>query len=214
MKFQYLLVPLLLLILFSVIIPGKYQESDANMILTSLVLISSIYTIHGKGKRIWWSVIFFGLTIVLNILSFLILDKTLLVASLVTKVLFFAWEVFGIWQAISNKKFSLEQRILGSICIYLLIGLVWARMYAVIEIISPQSFITNLGTPVLSVDNLVYYSYVTLTTLGYGDILPVTPTARIFSALEAVFGVLYLSIWMALLVSIYSSKRSWFAHED
>lgn len=214
MKFQYLLIPLVLLIFLSVAIPGKYQGSDVNMILTSLVLISSMYTIHGTGKKLWWTLSFFTATIILNVLSFYVDNQVLLVTSLVSKVVFFAWEVFGIWAAISQKKFSLEQRIMGSVCIYLLIGLVWARLYAIIEILQPASFLTYQGDTVASLDSFVYFSYVTITTLGYGDILPVLPLAKITAALEAVFGVLYLSVWMALLVSIYSSKNSWFSHDD
>ena len=214
MKFQYLLIPLLLLIFLSVAIPGKYQESDLNMLLTSFVLISAMYTIHGRGSKMWWTVGIFSVTIILNILSFFIINPILLVTSLLSKVVFFGWEVLGIWHAISKKKFSLEQRILGSVCIYLLIGLVWARLYGVVEILRPESFLTLQGNTVASLDSFIYYSYVTLTTLGYGDILPITPIAKMLAAMEAVFGVLYLSIWMALLVSIYSAKSSWFSHDD
>ncbi len=214
MKFQYLLISLVLLIFLSVAIPGKYVESDMNMVLTSLVLISAVFTIHGKGKRFWWTIGIFSVTMILNFMSFFIENQTLLVTSLISKIIFFMWEVLAIWHSISRKNFSLEQRILGSICIYLLIGLVWARLYALVEIFQSPAFQNFQGNPVSSLDNLIYYSYATLTTLGYGDIIPISPIAKILSALESVVGMLYLSIWMALLVSIYSSKQNLFSNDD
>lgn len=93
--------------------------------------------------------------------------------------------------------------ICGAIAVYLLTGVVWAVCYGVIEALAPGSFrLADEGAGMVW-NQLLYYSLVTLTTLGYGDITPLTAAARIWSALEAVTGTLYLAILIARLVSLY-----------
>ena len=94
----------------------------------------------------------------------------------------------------------------------MLVGLAWAFLFSLLEVLQPGSF--NL--PELSAEPLdlaamevrrlsvfMYYSLVTLTTLGYGDITPVTPLARNLAAFEAVIGQLYIAILVARLVGLH-----------
>ena len=96
----------------------------------------------------------------------------------------------------------------GAMCVYLLIGLIWAIVYGLIFRFWPGSFngIENLDGTV-TFDNLLYFSFVTLVGLGYGDITPVTPLARTGAYLEVVAGHMYMTIMMAGLVSNYISMR-------
>jgi voltage-gated potassium channel Kch len=90
---------------------------------------------------------------------------------------------------------------------YLLIGLVWTLAYMLVESLSPGSFLLA-GDPDLAVwKHLYYFSYVTLTTLGYGDIQPVTALARSLAIIEAVCGVLFTGILVARLVGLYSAEQ-------
>ncbi len=93
--------------------------------------------------------------------------------------------------------------ICGAIAVYLLIGVVWAVCYSVIEALAPGSFGFTDPSFDKAWNELLYFSLVTLTTLGYGDITPVGAVARIWSALEAVTGTLYLAVLIARLVSLY-----------
>jgi len=103
--------------------------------------------------------------------------------------------------------------IAGAICFYLLLGVIWALIYALVEIAHPGSFLDG-GRPVgpdghhSLVPELLYLSLVTLSTLGYGDILPVTPQARMLAALEAIIGPLYLAVLIARLVGLAASRPS------
>lgn len=83
--------------------------------------------------------------------------------------------------------------------IYPLLGPVWAILFSLIEIVVPSSFIptVKVSQPVGDTD-FIYYSFVTLATLGYGEILPVTAQAKSFVILEIVTGVLYLAILIAV----------------
>ena len=91
----------------------------------------------------------------------------------------------------------------GAVAIYLLIGVVWGVWFRFIETLAPGSFaLTGTGGAV-GWSDFVYFSLTTLTTLGYGDISPVSPVARIWTTLEAVAGVLYIALLVARLVSLY-----------
>ncbi len=93
--------------------------------------------------------------------------------------------------------------IASAITVYLLLGVIWGALYLIIYRINPGAFVaTNLDPKYVST-HFLYYSYITLTTLGYGDIAPVSPSARILSAMEAVTGVLYTGILIARLISLF-----------
>lgn len=92
--------------------------------------------------------------------------------------------------------------------VYLLLGAIFVPIYGIIETLNPGSFVDNsVQADVFPWQHFVYYSYATLTTLGYGDILPVTMLARSAASLQAVIGVLYMTIVMARLVGLYASSQ-------
>jgi hypothetical protein len=94
-------------------------------------------------------------------------------------------------------------RILGAIALYILIGVLWAQAYQLVSIRVPGAYAGiahDGGAPDRSI--WVYFSFVTLTTLGYGDITPVAHSARSLAILEALIGQLYPAIVLARLVSL------------
>lgn len=107
--------------------------------------------------------------------------------------------------------------IYAAIAIYLLLGAVFVPIYGFVETLtfelsdgSQHAFVgaSTAEHELVGWQDFIYYSYVTLTTLGYGDILPVTMTAKAAVTLEAIIGVMYLTIIMARLVSLYSAEFS------
>jgi len=95
--------------------------------------------------------------------------------------------------------------IMGAICVYFLIGLVWAFIFFTLELFQPGSFQMPKGQGI-DLSHFSYYSYVTLTTLGYGDITPISTQARSLALLEAIMGQLYLAILVARLVGIHIAQ--------
>jgi hypothetical protein len=92
-------------------------------------------------------------------------------------------------------------RIQGAMASYLLLGVIWAHAYALLAQLRPGAF----SGPVSAADGpraFLYFSFVTLATVGYGDVLPVHPVARSLAMLEAVTGTLYLATVIARLVSL------------
>jgi hypothetical protein len=98
--------------------------------------------------------------------------------------------------------------IFGAACGYLFLGLGWAVIYSLIEEFRPGSFavnpslITSADQPGMLPHVLTYYSFVTLTTVGYGDVTPISPTTRTFAWIEAMSGQFYLAVVVAGLVSM------------
>ena len=92
-------------------------------------------------------------------------------------------------------------RLLGAVAAYLLLGIIWAYAYELVALLRPPAFsgAVNLADGPRA---FYYFSFVTLTTVGYGDVLPVHPAARSLAMLEAVTGPLYLAILVARLVSL------------
>jgi len=94
----------------------------------------------------------------------------------------------------------------GAACAYLLLGLSWGILYSLVELAQPGSFMfaeymPNVASRDWSIFN--YYSFTTLTTLGYGDIIPVTSRAQSFAILEAITGVLFTALLISRLVGMY-----------
>ena len=88
-------------------------------------------------------------------------------------------------------------RVFGAVCVYLLIGLSWAILFGLVDRFPGEDSFRGLdGAP----GTYLYFSFVTLTTLGYGDIVPLSAAARTLVALEATLGQLYLAILVAALV--------------
>ena len=101
-----------------------------------------------------------------------------------------------------------RNKIVGAICIYLLLALLWAILYQFLEVSSPGSFNGIASDPQhMQFHRFVYFSLVTLTTLGYGDIAPATPLAGVLVTLEAVVGVFYIAILVAALVGDFMAAR-------
>ena len=91
--------------------------------------------------------------------------------------------------------------IVGSVALYLLIGMIWSILFTILLEFSPDAL--NGIDPGMWYDNYpltTYFSFVTLTTLGYGDISPATPVAQVMVTLEAVIGMFYLAVIVASLI--------------
>ncbi len=99
-------------------------------------------------------------------------------------------------------------KILGAICLYLLMGLIWAVIYTLIELNFPTSFTNVKGTSewFTLFPNFIYFSFVTITTLGFGDISPLLPISKVIVYLEAVVGQFYLAILVASLVGSHMTN--------
>jgi hypothetical protein len=98
----------------------------------------------------------------------------------------------------------------AGISTYLLLGLSWSFAYLLVAQLAPDAFFLNNGTTTghsLHGADAFYFSLITLSTVGYGDIIPVSNVARMLAAMEAITGSLFVAVLIARLVALYSSER-------
>lgn len=98
-------------------------------------------------------------------------------------------------------------RIVGAVAVYIMLGIIWSQLYRLVLTLDPAAFRHDEATP-LGRQSLVYFSFVTMTTVGFGDITPVHQVARSLATMEALVGQLYPAILIARLVSLELTSRS------
>ena len=106
------------------------------------------------------------------------------------------------WRVVSAPAVTFDILCAG-VALYLLIGVTWALTYMVLDVLDPDAFEFISLTADKGWTEFLYFSFATLTTLGYGDITPNAPFVRIWVVMEAVMGVLYVAVLVARLVSLY-----------
>ena len=175
---------------------GHSLASDAAF---ALVLLTGVLALseHGLAWRLLMAVALVAIAVFLASWMIPVSDPVIRVAELASLILLL---VVVLGQTFRQGPVT-SHRILGGIAAYLLLGVVWAEAYTLVETLHPGSFsgaVDVAGGPRV----LIYFSFVTLCTVGYGDIVPVHPAARSLAMLEAVTGPLYIAILLARLVSL------------
>lgn len=120
--------------------------------------------------------------------------------------MFLAMTIYAAMRAVFRAGQIRGDSVIGAICVYLMIGYMWANFYSIVELTVPGSFnfpdyARPLPGSVIPEYTFGYYSFVTLTTLGYGDITPISYRARTLSWMEAVVGVAFMATTIAFLIS-------------
>jgi len=178
----------------------------------TLVLASAAYTVSLKSPVFAPALLLliFSLTLLwLNALNVLhwssALTSGLLVAYLGVLVYTFIRQLMAVRRVTSNV-------ICAALCLYLFLGILWGAMYTMLESLAPGSFAGTLlaraGSPEETSHHLYYFSFVTLSTLGYGDITPQTEGAAALCQAEAILGQFFAIVLVARLVGIQVAQES------
>jgi len=200
--FNFMASIIILLILSAILEGTKYGYLVINTAST-IVFILGVYA-AGRNKRNVLILIILGLPWFFSEWIFTQSSETIF-----TSVLFFLFITGTITDHILRSEEVSADTLYGAVCVYLLLGLLWASIYGFLEYVSPGIvFVANNSDVVdhLTSNEIIYYSYTTLTTLGYGDITSLTPEGRIVSVLEAIVGQLFIAFLVARLVAIYTAK--------
>lgn len=113
-----------------------------------------------------------------------------------------------VFRQIFDAKSINAQEIYGAISVYLILGFIFSQIFGIILILNPAAFAfdpKNFGDGVLQNGDMIYFSFVTLATVGYGDLTPAIPIARAACVIESVTGIMYVAIFIARFVSIHSN---------
>ncbi len=180
----------------------KYETGFSLLdIYFLIILITGIYSIS-KNRSVYLTGVFLALIAFgSGIINIFIMTTGLQVVSKLFYMFFFGLSLVIILSNVIKAEKVTTDTILGAICAYILLGLAWTMVYSLLELLQPGSFQTNTATTRLR-DEFFYYSFVTMTTLGYGDITPISHPARSLSTLEAVTGQLYIAVLIAHLVGL------------
>jgi len=204
-NFFYLFASLLIFLFTAALIaqfPSDWGEDILSMVALAMILIS-IKSL--KIEKSWrWAALVLGFLFFAIIVFVRYFEHHFLVYTILA--LLFIYFTGAFLLAVKHVLFEGdidENKIIGSLSLYLLIGLIWSVIYLFLLIVDPSSFsgveITNWQE---GFSRVAYYSFVTLTTLGYGDILPTNHIAEFFVYLEAVFGVFYMAIIVSSLIAL------------
>ena len=201
-RFLFLLISLLSLILIAPLFQGVVPLPLLLDIFITGIFLSALYAISKKTQRLPLAIILLLPVITGMWVTYFVHIPYLRLVSDCCAILFFAFAIILLLSSLLRENEITLDVIYGAIAVFLLMALMWAFMFDVIETIRPGSFQVTAsplhGTRV----HFVYYSFVTITTVGYGDILPVTLSARAFSIVEMVVGQVYLVVLVARLVGI------------
>ena len=201
---------LLVLILAMLIVAPLAEEFVRLRMLMDIfwtaIFIAIIYAVSHKKHHILIALLL-ALPMLGSIWSkhFVELSAVLVVGALCGAA-FFVFAIIQILIFIYSQKEVTRDLIVGAAIVYLLMALAWAFIYGAVESLHPGSFSIPEIQGITTSRHFLYYSFVTITTLGYGDITPVTSLARSLCILEAVIGQLYLVVQVAWLVGVHVSQ--------
>jgi len=202
-----LLLAILMELMTTPLFAGGEQGLRVAQGLAIVVMVAALWAAGGRTA----SIVLFVPTILAHVLVTTWGSTPIHVTDLVLRAVFFGYTTgFILWSTLRRSEVTLDT-IAGAACAYTLLAVVWANFYALLELFHPGSF--NIPTSWLMGPGkdpsagLIYFSFVTLTTVGYGDITPQWPGAAGIAMTEAIVGQLYLAITIARLVGLHASRR-------
>lgn len=208
----------LLLLLSALVFTAPWIQTLSNVwafrVLFSAIYVGAIAAVSGR-RRVFW--VGMGLAILAIGAQWMSLftHHVSWVTVNVMASLFLTYTAGVILHTILRQDRVNADTIIGGLCIYLLIGIVFVELYSMVEVLRPGSFAIG-GNPITLGEHIqfggyaatLYFSFVTLTTLGYGDVTPLSPIARSLAVTEAVMGQLYVAVFIARLVGLYLAGRA------
>ena len=207
-RLRLLLASLLVFFIGAAAAAGTDLEPVLYMALQGLVIVAAVWDLSEPGRGRWIAAAVGIGAIVLSVVDLSTRIRHLPVAASTSVAVLAGLIVWHAYESAMRRSRPVEDRIVGAICVYLLIGLGWAKVYETLDAVAPGSFRfppdaawATLGQP-----RYIYVSFITLATVGYGDVTPATLMAGTLAWLEAVTGQLYLAITVARLVALSQAE--------
>ncbi|NDJ37064.1 MAG: two pore domain potassium channel family protein [Chloroflexi bacterium] len=209
---------------------ARLKENQLPLLLIGLVILNLTYPFSEQG--VTQAIVFnvFYTVVLISAVSMVstsprrrIINGSVAAVNLILGTLSFIWPQYGlVWfmtvavmQAIISYELAVfiftakdvtRNVLFAGVAVYLMLGMTFVPVYNVLNTLMPGAIVMSTGGEV-TWQRLLYFSFATLTTLGYGDVLPVAPQVQALAAMEAVLGVLYVAILMARLVGLYQERR-------
>jgi len=202
----FLLIAFLFLLVAAPVLAPFFDLRLLFDVFLTIIFASAIYAASEKRWHYVINTVLFLVTVSAIWIEYIFPGNISYLISQSTALIFFLFAGIRVISNLIKAEKINANAIFAAIVVYLIAGVLWAGVYNILELLHPGSL--NLG----NIDvrdasyRLVYFSFVTLTTLGYGDIAPLTDIASAFVILEAIFGQMYITVLIAWLVGRYISE--------
>jgi voltage-gated potassium channel len=200
-----LLVSLLVLIILLPLLENSILGSIVLLVLFAFILLFGVYAISYDIRNI-------AISLMLAVPTFIVVwtetfqsSTPLLIARFILSIFTILFILLTIlWKILSVEKVSIDE-IYGAVCVYILIALVFSQVYSLLYVLSPSSFYFMFGE--FSFSSILYFSFVALSSVGFGDIVAVTPLARAIVTLELIAGVIFVAVLIARLIGAMAGRQ-------
>ena len=208
-RFYYLFITLLLTIIIAPLISDFKILRIVFDIFLSMIFVFGCFAVS-RSRYVPWIALFLSIPMLLSVwISYFGWDfPSLFLIGNVFGILYFGLIASVILVYIFTTKHVSDDIIIAALVVYLLLGILWGFSYEVIDFFQPGSFRASEDLLGQGGSGFMYYSFITLTTIGYGDITPVTGIARSFSQLEGIVGQSYMAVLVARLVGLHVAEAA------
>jgi voltage-gated potassium channel len=205
---QFLSALILLIVTGPFIAEAKYGLLIESVLMT-LVMFSAVMAIGGRRSTLIWSCVLVIPALAGKWVNYFRPDLVPPEIFLGAAVLFTVYVVLHLFVFILRAPRVNMEILCTAAANYLMLGLLWAFGYILVASVDPDAFVVGYGASaghLMKGANSIYFSFATLCTVGYGDIVPVSSVARMLAVLEAIVGMFYMTMLIARLVTLYSSE--------
>ncbi len=205
---------LIVLAVFFTCAPFIEEIKDGHLILSllfSFVLLAAVFAVADHKRTLAIALLLAVPAITARWISQFRPDLVHPAVFLICTLILMAFVIAHLLRFVLRAPIVTVEVLCASISAYLMLGLMWTVAYWLVDQLTPGgafSFNTNAGMQSINGFNGFYFSFITLSTVGYGDITPLSRMARWLAAMEAMTGLLYVAVLIARLVSLYSSEKS------
>jgi len=213
--YRNIFVALITVILVDALAPNAVARGGFADLMVVAVLFAALFeTVRSRHNAVWAMALGVPAVVVRLVAAFRPDTTAQNTTVLGLTALFFVFLIWNLLHDLNEGDRSTSERIFGALCAYVFIGLLFALIFAHLEYRDPGSFyIANdllaerAANESSQLNIFTYFSFVTMTTLGYGDVTPIAEHARTLAWLEALIGQLYLAVMVAGFVAIHISEN-------
>jgi hypothetical protein len=207
-----LLAALGLLIVTAPFVEDLPQGDLVEATLLTIVMVSAVVAVGGRRKSLAIALILLAPALAGKWVNHLRPDLLHPATFLVSSITFFAYVIARLLAYVVRAPRVDANVLCAGVSGFLILGLTWAPAYLAVARLHPSAFSLPAsaggGAGVLDSFGAFYFSFITLCTVGYGDITPVSKVARMLAVLEAITGLFYMAVLISRLVSVYSSNQA------
>jgi peptidoglycan/LPS O-acetylase OafA/YrhL len=205
-NFFYLLAGLAILLVTGPVLSEWFDQgwTIAAELSFSLLLIVGVWSLQRSRQRFILGLVLMAIFLLGTAANLILQSEVFLWLTIPARLLFLALTAMAVLEQVMLRGSVTLNKIIGAVCVYLILGTFWALLCLTLEMAVPGSY-SGLEhyDEELWFWRLIYYSFVTLTTVGYGDITPANAYSETLAWLEAIVGQFYIAILVASLVGMY-----------